>query len=375
MIEFLSPTVLFFLIVILGTLLGRIKVSGVSLDLSAVLILAIIAGAIISFSFGESQNSYIDSLRSDMSFLSSLGTSLFVAAIGISAGYAITNRFKLKDLLLIFAGMLMVCVGFGVLILIMCFDKSMDISVLCGVLCGALTSTPGLSLMCEAENINSTSATLGYGYAYVFGVVFVVIFVQLLSRRIATENLSNEDSRQDKVKDNHLTSIMSIFVTAAIGTVIGKLTLPKINFSLGTSGGILCAGILVGVIVKRLGNRVSLNQDIISVIRSLGLMFFFVGSGVPAGMSMTKQFDIKWIFYGCIMTVAPVIIFWFLCSFVTHIDAKGKACLISGGMTSTPAIGVLINKSPDMPMQVYSLTYFGALLAMVVVSRIFVLFV
>ena len=127
----------------------------------------------------------------------------------------------------------------------------------------------------------------------------------------------------------------------------------------------------MGVVAKRLDKKAALNQDVISVIRSLGLMFFFVGSGIPAGMSMTKQFDIMWIFYGCIMTVAPVLVSWLLCSFVAHIGVKEKACIISGGMTSTPAIGVLIGRHPNMPMQVYSLSYFGALLAMVVGSRLF----
>lgn len=374
MIEFFTPTVLLFLVVILGTLLGRFKVFGVSLDLSAILILAIIAGAVISYSFGEGQNSYIDSLKSDMGFLSSLGTALFVAAIGISTGYSTANGFNFKSLLFVFAGALMVCIGFGVLIVIVRLDRSTDISILCGVLCGALTSTPGLSVVCESDNISSVAATLGYGYAYVFGVLFVVVFVQLLSRGIKKENLSNEYSEQGRTEGEKLISVIAVFIAAAVGTMLGKFTIPKVKFSLGTSGGILCVGILAGVIMKRFHKKAAINHDVISVIRSLGLIFFFVGSGVPAGMSMKGYFDVKWILYGFLITAIPVLICFFVCRLTSFLGIKENMCIIAGGMTSTPAIGVLLDKHKSLPIHIYSLTYFGALVSMIFGARLLTYF-
>lgn len=53
---------------------------------------------------------------------------------------------------------------------------------LLGVLCGALTSTPGLSSVCELIGTGSEEAVWSYGCSYLPGVIFAVFFAQLFSR-------------------------------------------------------------------------------------------------------------------------------------------------------------------------------------------------
>jgi putative transport protein len=51
-----------------------------------------------------------------------------------------------------------------------------------GLMCGALTSTPGLAAAIEASG--DAAASVGYGIAYPFGVLGVVLFVQVIPRLI-----------------------------------------------------------------------------------------------------------------------------------------------------------------------------------------------
>ena len=52
----------------------------------------------------------------------------------------------------------MVCISFVFANIISIVDTNIDKSILSGMLCGALTSTPGLSAICESIGINSENA-------------------------------------------------------------------------------------------------------------------------------------------------------------------------------------------------------------------------
>ena len=65
--------------------------------------------------------------------------------------------------------------------LFMNFDKSLNNASMYGVFCGAMTSTPALSTVCEISESYVAAATAGYACTYIFGVVGVVVFVQILS--------------------------------------------------------------------------------------------------------------------------------------------------------------------------------------------------
>lgn len=74
-------------------------------------------------------------------------------------------------------------VGFVTAVVIRVIDRSADISFLLGILCGALTSTPGLACVCDMRNIDPSVAFAGYGAAYLFVVIGVVLFVQVFLRK------------------------------------------------------------------------------------------------------------------------------------------------------------------------------------------------
>ena len=73
--------------------------------------------------------------------------------------------------------------GVMAMLLISVIDKAINYSSLLGILCGALTSTPGLSSVCELIGSENEIAVLGYSCSYLLGVILVVFFTQLFAEK------------------------------------------------------------------------------------------------------------------------------------------------------------------------------------------------
>ncbi len=360
---FLTPTVLTFLVITAGYYFGKIKIHSMSLDLAAVLICAVAAGWFISVSPLESDTAYMSSLTGAMKNLSSLGTSLFVSSVGIAAGYSL-NEFRLKNIWHFIFGGLIVITGFLLAKCVAIVDKSISVSALLGILCGSLTSTPGMMSACELSGAISEQAVLGYGSAYLFGVVFVVLFVQMLTRRGTKQSaMPNAESKTDK--EIPFVFLIQIGITVIIGTAVGQTKIPISNVLLGSSGGMLIFGTMLGFLTHKYLPCAMQPQQTVSVFRNTGLVFFFVGSGIPAGLQFSGSFHFKWLLYGILFTVAPIAAGYFICRISKYTNIQ-TASVIAGGMTSTPAVGVLIDRDMDIDLFAYSMTYVGSLMTMVV---------
>lgn len=358
LISFISPTILLFAIIVIGYFIGKIKIYNISLDLSAILLVAVTVGFLIA----RFMSQVIDnSFQNSFSIFSKLGTALFVSAIGFGAGLDIADGFNKKSLICAFIGILMIIISIAAMNIIGLLDANLDRSLLIGILCGALTSTPGLSAVCENTNFTPELTTLGYGCSYIFGIIGVVLFVQLMTRN-TTPNTVTQTA--EKTEPRSIEIIIPLAISIALGTTLGEITTPLLNFSLGTSGGILCVSILVGFITNKIYKQI--NKSSLSKYRSLGLMLFFVGAGIPAGIRLTTGFDIKWFIYGIILTIIPIICGYVINKYLFKVHIVDNMCIIAGGMTSTPAVGVLINRfNHSLDLSTYSFSYIGALLALI----------
>ena len=366
-----SPIVIIFFIIIIGYYIGKIQISVISLDLAGVLIIAILSGAVLSAAFPESAI-LTDAFQENIKFLSSLGTSLFVSTIGISSGYTLSSCTKLICLKYFLMGITVVITGFLTFVVIGLIDKETDSSLLLGILCGAMTSTPGLSAAHDLEGVTPALATAGYGSAYLFGVVGVVLFVQFLMKK-QDENCRTETKKgsQSNATKAELYGLIQLAVVIVSGCIVGKLEIPQIKFSLGNSGGILCFGILWGYIRSKKLCR-NIPSCTLDLIRSLGLLFFFVGSGLPAGNNLLSVLHVNYIGYGFLITFISMTCGYLISRFVCRYGNIKSLSIVCGGMTSTPAIGVLMRKNKSrVDITAYSIAYVGALFAMVVVVRLF----
>lgn len=148
-----------FLIIALGFILGRIQIKGLSLDVSAVIFIALLFGhfgVIIPKELGN------------------FGLVLFIFTIGIQAGPGFFDSFRSKGKTLIILTLLIV--GSASLTgLILKYVVGIDTPSLVGLIAGALTSTPGLAV--AIDSTHSSSASIAYGIAYPFGVIGVILFI------------------------------------------------------------------------------------------------------------------------------------------------------------------------------------------------------
>ncbi|PCH54081.1 MAG: transporter [Flavobacteriaceae bacterium] len=192
-----------FLIILIGFIIGRIKIKGISLDISAVIFVALI--------FGH----YGVVVPKDFQYL---GLVLFIFTIGIQAGPSFFESFKKQGReLALLASLLVLSAGF-ITFLIYYFggvDKNLSI----GLLSGALTSTPGLAAAIDATG--SSLASIGYGIGYPFGVIGVIIFVSFLPKIMGVK-ISDEEAKYKSELANEYPEILQQHFIVENENVIGK---------------------------------------------------------------------------------------------------------------------------------------------------------
>jgi putative transport protein len=371
----MNQMMIIFLIVVLGYWVGSIKVAGLQLGSSAVLIIALFFGH-----YGLEVPSIIREL----------GLISFVTAVGFIAGPVFFKNFKEKALSYIFLGILVIFIGAASCIaIIKIFNIPTALAV--GMLSGALTSTPGLAAAIEASG--DTMASVGYGIAYPFGVVGVVLFIQLvpkflkinLKEEVAKNNITIQKSSND-FPSKEYTSLDSFgFFPFAIAAVIGlliasiKIPLPGgISFSLGTSGGPLLIGLVLGH-VRHIGKfSISVPKATLETLREFGLILFLMGAGTNAGQGfivILQQYGLQLFFLGALMTLLPMIISYIVARRMMKLDILNSLGSICGGMTSTPALGTLISVSgTDAVAASYAATYPIALICVVLTCQFLSIF-
>ncbi len=144
----LSPLNLLFFIIVSGLTVGRIRIKSISVGIAEILFAAIFVGFLMNKLIPNGSYEIIANAQSTLKTFSKLGTALFVSIIGLQTGFSIKNHSK-SSVLAFVIGSLMSLSGVAMMILLSLLDKSISYSSLLGILCGSLTSTPGLSSVCE----------------------------------------------------------------------------------------------------------------------------------------------------------------------------------------------------------------------------------
>ena len=165
----------------IGYLIGAIKIKGIELGTAGVLLLALIWGVIInfvpSFQMGDKTITlWSDKIKGNFSIVSSIGTALFVTAVGLIAGPKFFRSFNRSTLSYIVIGFVVILLGGLTAVIFVLLDKDLTSSMAVGLLTGGLTSTPGFSAGKEVATAIEEDVTAGYGIAYTFGVLGVVLF-------------------------------------------------------------------------------------------------------------------------------------------------------------------------------------------------------
>ncbi len=264
-----------FVIVALGYILGSIKIKGISLDVSAVIFIALLFGH-----FGVI-------IPSD---IQSFGMILFIFTIGIQAGPGFLDSFKSKgrDLALLTT---ILIISAGLVGWICSVALGIEMATVVGLLAGALTSTPGLAAANEATGSSLTS--IGYGIAYPFGVIGVILFVKLLPKMMRA-NISKIEKEVEAESTEQFPSLETRVLKAENSSIFNKTikelqlrTLTGANISRITHEGVAIvpkpsSSINEGDMIKAVGTMESLDK-----------LEKLVGKAVDIDLPMNEEYELQ----------------------------------------------------------------------------------
>lgn len=386
----LSVIFIIFIIGALGFMLGGINVKGISLGTAGVLIVALAYGILIhyfpEFSIEEKKITlWSNSIKSSFSLVSNIGTALFVTAVGLIAGPKFFRTFNRKSIAYLLLGVIIIAIGGITAAIFVKFDSTLSPEMAAGLLTGGLTSTPGFSAAKEVPNVNQDAISAGYGIAYLYGVLGVVLFVQLVPKILKIDMAKERESfvaANSVVIPEPKANLIQLeefgffpfFLAVAFGCIIGAIEIPKVNFSLGNSGGTLVAGLIIGHFgrIGKLDCRIS--KQTLNFMRELGLVLFLIGAGIPGGVNFVSNVKFSYFIYGAVMTTVPMVVGYIIARYVFKLSIFNNLGSITGGMTSTPALGSLIaTAGTDEVSSAYAATYPLALVSVVLTAKIIVM--
>jgi putative transport protein len=166
--------------------------------------------------------------------------------------------------------------------------------------------------------------------------------------------------------------LLAFAVAAILGVLIGKVQIPLPGgavFSLGTSGGPLLTGLVMGHFAHVGPVAIDVPKKTLNVVREVGLALFLMGAGTDAGkgfIAILQQYGVALFLLGAVMTILPMIVGYILAVKVFKIDVLSSLGSICGGMTSTPALGTLMQVTKTEAVAVaYAATYPLALIMVV----------
>ena len=176
-----------------GVLLGKIRVFGISLGVTFVLFVGILAGH-----FGFTGNPSI------LSFLQDFGLILFVYCIGLQVGPSFLYKKKKGGIRLnLLAGGIVFFNIVVALVLYYALQGRIEVPMLVGILCGAVTNTPGLGAANEALqqlSYDGPEIAMGYACAYPLGVIGIILSM-ILVRYICRVDMEKESEAIQKAEE------------------------------------------------------------------------------------------------------------------------------------------------------------------------------
>ena len=398
-----------FIITFLGYLLGRISVKGVSLGTAGVFLVALLFGYLFTipglesipvlskFFIADASASAMDSYG----FIGDIGLVLFVTAVGSIAGPNFFRDLKKNAKTYLPMGAIIITIG-ALTATAFAFIPGIGSAFASGVLSGALTSTPAFSAAKEIAGENSAMVSLGQAISYPFGVVGVVLFVQIMPKMLKAdmakeraliaapakaEAVKTEAKKEKKRFDIDGFGFAAFGLAVVFGLLLGSIKIPLTSagfggscFSLGMTGGPL----IMALVLAHFGHigplNMRVNTQVLKIFREFGLVLFLLGAGVEGGVQLVEQiqnseYGLMIVLYGfiagVIITLIPMVVGYVFARKICKLPLLNTLGSITGGMTSTPALGTLISVAEtDDVAGAYASTYPIALVLVVFACQI-----
>jgi len=362
---------------------------------------------------------------------------LFVAAVGLLAADKIAVIIKKYGAKFIILGFLITFLGAGTTYVMTIMGSGGNPYEVSGVYTGALTSSPGLAAALETardhavewsgdyENLNehdqnrilsiinpsivpnasevssltpeqtdafivNAEAGVGVGHAigYPFGVLIVILAMRLIPKLFKLNVEKEFEVFRAEMKEaeaaggvKHIEpctfDLIAFSLACGLGYTFGMLKIylgPLGYFSLGSTGGVLIASLVLGYIGRIGFLNFRMDKKILGVIRDMGLAFFLGIVGLRYGFAVIDSLSGSGMYLAVVSVAVGVIamlIGFIFGKYVLKINWIMLSGAICGGMTSTPGLGVAIDAvGSDDPAAGYGATYPFALFGMVLFTII-----
>ena len=399
-----------FCVIFLGYALGRIRVKGVDLGTAGGFIAALLFGGLFYDRLQAqllitSGDLVVDYAADALKVIENVGLVMFVTTVGFIAGPNFFVSIKKNFHSYVLLGVVIIVSGAATACLCILAGRMSGESdyerltaMVVGLFSGAMTSTPAFSAARATVTAGYEDiVSVGYGIAYIFGVIGVVLFVQVVPKvlkadigeemkKIAPElKKSAEDAGRPQRRPGEgellnldVFGIAPFALCAVVGIVIGMIRIPLSSkglsgttFSLTTTGGCLLTALVFGHF-GRIGKiNITPPTGMLKVFREFGLVLFLIGAGTSAGARFAENFRVIYFVYGVIITLISMIVGYFFASRVLKLQLMNTLSAITGGMTSTPALGTLIALAGSEEVaSAYAATYPFALICVVLATQI-----
>lgn len=175
----------------IGLGLGKIRIAGISLGVTFVFFIGILAGH-----FGLSIDSNM------LNYAESFGLVIFVYALGLQVGPGFFSSFRTGGIRLNMMALGVILIG-TIMAISFCYITPVSLPDMTGILCGATTNTPALGAAQQTLkqlHINSSGAALGCAVTYPLGVVGVILAI-IVFRKLFVK--SKDLTLNEKEDQNH----------------------------------------------------------------------------------------------------------------------------------------------------------------------------
>jgi len=184
-------------------------------------------------------------------------------------------------------------------------------------------------------------------------------------------HVTGEESRLDELagkvgyveKEVEETDLLTFSIGIVFGVLMGLVVLKVANISigLGTAGGLLIMGIVLGYLSSLNPTFGRVPHAARYILMEMGLMFFMAGIGINAGAGVVEAFaevGPSMIGAGLTVTFASALIGYFFGTKVLKLNPALLLGSVTGAMTSTPALNILNEETKSaVPALGYSGTY------------------
>ena len=382
-----------FAIAAVGYAIGKITVKGINLGTAGVFIVALVYGCLLYTKLSDNLMAGEVSFATDaLKIVENMGLIFFVTSVGFIAGPNFFGNLKRNFKSYVLLGVVIILAAAVTCIVCIMIGSNLTgleheqfRAIMVGLLSGALTSTPAFSASKAAVGADLEAlVSVGYGISYLFGVVGVVLFVQIVPK-IMKANMNDEVAKitakegESRIRSSLILTEVDEFgffpfsLAAIIGIMIGSLIYK--NFSLTTTGGCLLTALVFGHYGHIGKISIMPKNTTLKLLREMGLMLFLIGAGVSGGAQFVRYFEPVYFLYGAIMTIIPMVIGFIVAKNILKLPLLNNLGSLTGGMTSTPALGTLINMAGTEDIAAaYAATYPIALIAVVLASQLIILF-